>query len=165
MGITVSGTVTYGKPAFESLAILPGVTVALSEAVIDKAYLTWLDVSKLMATFPQNVKMLGDTVILQGPVAIISSLSPTKRLFMQCALAIAAGVVTYVFIKLMPVGNTRLKASTKVNGVKVNFTRSNVAVIGALATAALALSVFYVAGQYLPTQAGVYFYKQTPFYA
>jgi hypothetical protein len=165
MGFAVQGTATYGKPAFESLAILPRVTVALTEALIDKAYLTWLDISKLKAAFPQNVKIVGDTVILQGPVAIVSSLSPKSSLFIQCTLTLAVSVTAYVFIRYMPLGDIKLKASQKVEGVKVNYTRSHVAIVGALATAALTLSCFYVVDRYLPMQPGVYFYKQKHFYA
>src|SRR6266849_2460713 len=88
-GNTVS--VIYGKPLVDSVAKLPALVTALSEAVIDKAYLTWVDVNELMAAFPERVKMLGDNVIFQGPVAIISSVNPTQRLFAQCMLGLASG--------------------------------------------------------------------------
>ena len=163
MGMTVSGTVTYGKPLIASLASMPAVVVAFSEAVIDKTYLTWLDVSKLLTTFPEHVKVLGDTVILEGPVAIVSSMSPTRRLFMQCSLAIVVTFINYIALKSILPGRTSLKTSATIGGTGSSSTHGKkvVALIGALAMGALA---YFVAGRYLPSQAGVYFYKQAPFY-
>jgi hypothetical protein len=164
VGFSVNGTVTYGKPLIGSLASLPAVSVAFFEASIDKAYLTWLDVSKLRTAFPENVKAMGDTVILQGPVMIVSSMSPARRLFMQCSLAIAATFISYIAYKFLLPATSRLKFSARSGPVEASSThgRSAVVAVFALATGALA---YYVAGRYLPTQAGVYFYNQTPFHA
>jgi divalent metal cation (Fe/Co/Zn/Cd) transporter len=164
MGFSVHGTMTYGKPLIESVSTLPAVSVAFFEASIDKAFLAWLDVSKLLIAFPDNVKAMGDTVILQGPVMIVSSMSPTRRLFMQCSLALAATFISYVANKFLLPATSRLKLSARSGLLEASSThgRSVVAAIGALAMGAL---VYYIAGRYLPTQAGVYYYNQTPFHA
>ena len=150
MAVTVGRTVTYG------LASLPAV-VAFSEAVIDKTYLTWLDVNKLLTAFPQHVKLVGDAVIFQGPVAILSPKSLTSRHFIQCSLAIAIGAVYYIavdsFIQLGLVVFRRKLSPTY---------RAFVPKFGALAIGALC---YYMAGRYLPTQAGVYFDNRLSFYA
>ncbi len=161
MGVSISGTVIYGKPLVASLANMPAVVVALSEAVIDKTYLTWLDVSKLLKAFPEHVKLVGDTVTFQGPVAIVSSMSPTRRLIIQCSLAAALGGLHYLFFSRM-----LAKGSYAQNhrGFLVPPPLSRLRMIRiACFTLAGAYLGFYAAGRLLPTQAGVYFYKQPPF--
>lgn len=158
-GNTVS--VIYGKSLVDSLAKLPTVVAALSEAVIDKAYLTWVNVDELMAAFPERVKMLGDNVIFKGPVAIISSVNPTHRLFAQCMLGLASGALTYLFfwamalkkINHMPSSSASISAKTK-RYIKISRIFSLLSVgVG-----------FYLAGRCLPTQAGVYFLRLPPFH-
>lgn len=165
MGITISGNVTYGKPLVESLASMPNIVFALSQAVIDKTYLTWLDVSKLLAAFPEHVKVLGDTVTFQGPVAIVSSMSSTQSLYTKCMLGMASGVLCYLtclFAKAVapkrgnPMRYFSFKASTATNAKITKAIR--------ITCFAAAIAGFYFAGRYLPTQAGVYFHKQPPFY-
>ncbi|HEY5236485.1 MAG TPA: hypothetical protein VIJ14_09930 [Rhabdochlamydiaceae bacterium] len=163
MGMTVSGTVIYGKPVFASLASMPAVTVAFSEAVFDKAYLTWLDVSKLLTTFPEHVKVLGDTVTFQGPVAIVSSMSPTRRLFAQCMLGIAAGVLNYLFLNAFASKHVRLPSLAMSVPIAPRAERIRKIQIAAFSFLVAGLA-YYLAGRYLPTQAGVYFYKQPPFH-
>jgi hypothetical protein len=157
MGMTVSGTVTYGKPLVASWANLPSVVVAISQAVIDKTYLTWLDVNKLLTAFPEHVKLVGDTVIFRGPVAIVSSMSPTRSLFAQCMLGITSGVLCHLFIKAT---ESELYSA---------FPDSDYVKQGKRIQAAFSLLIigigFYLAGRLLPTQAGVYFFRQPPFYA
>jgi hypothetical protein len=156
MGVTIGRTVTYGKPLVASLASMPDVVVASSQAVIDKIYLTWLDVNKLLTAFPEHVKLVGDAVIFQGPVVIISPMSLTRRHLIQCSLAIVVGTMSFLFVQVIYSLISR-------GGAKISFTRrSVVALIGALATGAV---YYFVAGRYLPTQAGVYFGNQLPFYA
>ena len=160
MGMTISGTVTYGKPVIDSLASMPSVAIAFSEAVIDKAYLTWLDVSKLLTAFPEHVKVLGDTVTFQGPVAIISSLSPTQRLFAKCVIAFAYGVMTFVCVRAMRQRRLYQMGFHDLNGAKRIITIYSAAI--GLLSAGLG---YYLAGRLLPTQAGVYIFRQPPFHA
>lgn len=160
MGMTISGTVTYGKPLIDSLASMPNIVVAFSKAVIDKTYLTWLDVSKLLVAFPERVEVLGDTVSFQGPVAIISSINPTYRLFAKCVIGIACGVMTYLFLKAFtPKKSNQLTSSSVSISAKtkkhIRYSR-----LFSLLVAGLG---FYLAGRYLPTQAGVHFYGLPPF--
>jgi hypothetical protein len=154
-------TVTYGKPLVDNLAKLPDLVTALSEAVIDKAYLTWVDVNQLMAAFPERVKMLGDNVILQGPVAIISSVNPTHRLFAKCMLGLASGALTYLLFRArtpktinhLPMLSDSIAAKTR---RYITISR-----IFSLLSAGLG---FYLAGRCLPTQPGVYFLGQGYFH-
>ncbi len=158
-GNTVS--VTTGKPLADSLSKLPDLVTALSEAVIDKAYLTWVNVDELMAAFPERVKMLGDNVIFKGPVAIISSVNPTHRLFAKCMLGLATGALTYLLfwasapkkINHIPSSSASISAKTK-RYIKISRIFSLLSVgVG-----------FYLAGRCLPTQAGVYFLRLPPFH-
>lgn len=161
---TISGntvSVTYGKPLVDSLAKLPAVVTALSEAVIDKAYLTWLDVNELMAAFPERVKMLGDNVIFQGPVAIISSVNSTQRLFAQCMLSLACGALTYLFF--WATAPKKINHLTSSSASITNKTKRYIK-IGRIFSLVSAGIGFYLAGRLLPTQPGVYFLGQTPFH-
>lgn len=161
MGVTISGTVVYGKPLVASLASMPSVTVAFSQAVIDKTYLTWLDVGKLLTAFPNHVNLSGDTVTFQGPVAIVSSMSPTRRLVMQCSLAAVIGVVNYILGKYLLASRSYVEngrgelVARPLPGRKIGI------VLISLGCAAVA---YFVAGRLLPTQAGVYFFRQPPFH-
>jgi hypothetical protein len=140
MGMTVCGTVTYAKPLVDSLASMPTVVIAFSQAVIDKTYLTWLDVSKLLIAFPEPVQVLGDTVTFQGPVAIISSVTPEYRYYAQCVL----GIITFCVFKK--------KISKQGDDMIDSIASSILSLIGAGCA-------FYVAGRHLPTQAGVHFFS------
>jgi hypothetical protein len=161
MGMTISGTVTYGKPVIDSLASMPAVAIAFSEAVIDKAYLTWLDVSKLLTAFPEHVKLVGDTVTFQGPVAIVSSLSSTQRLFAKCAIAFASGVITSVFVR----GRRQRRVNHMLSSAPMNaHTKKMITIYSAVLGLINAGIGFYLAGRYLPTQAGVYIFRQPPFH-
>jgi len=158
MGVTIIGTLPYGKPLVASLASMPAVLVAFSQAVIDKTNLTWLDVNKLLTTFPEHVKLVGDTVIFQGPVGIISPISPTRRLFAQCMLGIASGVFHYLVLNAMAPQNLSLSVPIDPRAERVR--KIQIAAFSLL-NAGLG---FYLAGRYLPMLAGVYFSKQPPFY-
>lgn len=157
-GNTVS--VIYGKPLADTLAKLPAVVTALSEAVIDKAYLTWIDVNELMAAFPERVKMLGDNVTFQGPVAIISSVNPTHRLFAQCMLGLATGALTYLFFyATAPKRVNHMQQLDAPNKAKIE-RYIKISRIFFLISVGVG---FYLAGRFLPTQAGVYFLGQGSF--
>lgn len=159
MGMTISGTMTYGKPLVASLATMPSVAIAFSQAVIDKTYLTWLDVNKLLIAFPEHVKLVDDTVTFQGPVAIISSLSHTQRRYGVCMLGLAFGVITYISIKAMRQKRINHMVSYNANQSKRAKTIYSAAI--ALLSAGFG---FYLAGRILPTQPGIYFLGQPPFY-
>lgn len=141
---------------------LPPVVIALSEAVIDKAYLKWLDISKLLATFPEHVKVLGDNVTFQGPVAIVSSMSPIRRFFLQSTGAFLPFCLFNLFM-IKVVG----KKEKVIRSYFSNDKQAGRAVIVChIAGAILSLGAgFYLSGRCLPTQAGVHFYGQPYFYA
>lgn len=160
MGMTVGGIVTYGKPLVASWASMPAVAIAFSQAVIDKTYLTWLDVSKLLTAFPEHVKLVGDSVIFRGPVAIISSMSPTRILFAQCMLGITSGVLCHLFIKVITSEEERDLQSAYPDNDYIKQGRR----IEAAFSLTVAVAGFFFAGLLLPTQAGVYFFRQPPFY-
>ena len=128
--------------------------------MIDKIYLTWLDVNKLLATFPEHVKLVCDDVIFKGPVAIVSPMSLTKRHLIQCSYAIIAGVVSYIYMNFYFWAYAKFRAGGARNSF--TYTRIVVPLIGGLAMGALC---YYMAGRSLPTQAGVYFGNQPPFHA
>jgi hypothetical protein len=162
MGVTVSGTVTYGKPLVASLSNMPSVVVAFSQAMIDKTYLTWLDVSKLLKAFPEHVKLIGDTVIFQGPVAIVSSMSPTKRLVIQCSFAIVTAGIHYLFCRYLFA--LRKYDHNERGHLEARPLSTRRILYFALATFLSSAIGFYIAGRLLPSQAGVYFFRQPPFY-
>jgi hypothetical protein len=154
----ISGTVTYGKPLVDGLASMPSVVVAFSQAVIDKTYLTWLDVSKLLEAFPEHVQVLGDTVTFQGPVAIISSVNPTYRLFAKCVLGLASVALYRLFIRAMtPKQKNQLTSSVQVKN------KGQIAIIRIFFSYAFFGLGFYLADRFLPTQAGVHFYGLPPY--
>ncbi len=158
MGVTIIGTLPYGKPLVASLASMPAVIVAYSQAIIDKSHLTWLDVNKLLTAFPEHVKLVGDAVIFQGPVGIISPISPTRRLFAQCMLGIASGVLHYLFLNTLTSKNLSLSVPIDPRAERVR--KIQIAAFSLL-NAGLG---FYLAGRYLPMLAGVYFSKQPTFH-
>ncbi|HEX4840002.1 MAG TPA: hypothetical protein VFU89_06135 [Rhabdochlamydiaceae bacterium] len=72
-------TVTFGKTLTASLAHIPSITCVSTQAMIDKTYLKWLDIAKLLNAFPKHIQLVGDMVVFQGPVAIVLPWSPTKK--------------------------------------------------------------------------------------
>lgn len=144
------------------LPSLPPVVVALSEAVIDKAYLKWLDISKLLAAFPEHVKVLGDNVTFQGPVAIVSSMSPMRRVFLQSMGAMFPCALFYIFLHKVISKNVKVIYSYCSNGKQAGIAMTVCNLAGALLSFGVG---FYLTGRCLPTQASVHFYGQPSFYA
>lgn len=155
MGVEIRRTATF----FPSL---PPVVVALSEAVIDKAYLKWLDISKLLATFPEHVKVLGDNVTFQGPVAIVSSMSPMRRVFLQSMGAIFPCLLFHMFMLIVISKKERVISSYFHHDDKK--AAKAMAICQVVGTVLSLGAGFYLTGRCLPTQ-GVYFYGQPSFYA
>jgi hypothetical protein len=144
------------------LPSLPPVVVSLSGAVIDKAYLKWLDISKLLATFPEHVKVLGDNVTFQGPVAIVSSFSPMRRLFLQSMGAIFPCLLFHMFMRKVILKKERVISSYFPD---VKQAAKAMLIFNVVGTVLSLGAGFYLAGRCLPTQAGVHFYGQLSFYA
>jgi len=157
MGINASESVMYGKPL---VASLPAVKIYFFEAVLDKAYLAWLDVSKLLEAFPKHVQDLGGRVTVQGPVMIVKSMSSTRRLFIQCGIAFGAAVLVYIFLKMAVPKKDHILITA--SGVITSSQHRRKRIVLSLITG---LGAYYLAGRYLPTQAGVYFLGQPAFLA
>jgi hypothetical protein len=155
LGLSICGTASY----FPSM---PPVTLALFGAEIDKAYLRWLDVSKLLAAFPQQVKALGDIVTFQGPVAIVTSMGPIRRIFIQCLFSNLSGVVSFVFLNVIISKKERLISSSFSDGNNAKLA----ILISKLAAYFLGFGVgFYLTGRYFPLQPGIYIFGQPSFHA
>jgi len=155
MSIFGNDTVTYGKPASPSSHNLPFVTTAPVQASIDKAYLTWLEISKLLMAFPQRVQLVGDTVVFEGPVTIISPLSITRRFAMQSLVGIATGTCLLAFIALLI-----SKGASQWNPLSKKLLTVAVVSLGCGG----AIAGFYGTGLFLAlAKPGVYFYNVSSF--
>ncbi len=160
----VAFNVNIGRSLMSGLSNLPALTVALSQAVIHKANLSWLDVDKLQQAFPKNVQVLNDDVVLQGPVMLMSSVSPVRRLFIQGAAFLVAGLVSYsVFSKIFIKRTASLTTTGRINTEHMR--QRYRALICGVASVAFAGVASYASGRFLPTKAGVYFFNAKPFYA
>jgi len=153
MSILGGGTLTLEKPLVPGLAIMPIVTSATVQASIDKAYLAWLDLSKLLKAFPERVQLIGDTVVFQGPVTIFPPLGLTRRLIIQSFVGIAAGGLLLLF-------STTILLMMK-RGREVSLSKKQlIAYFGSICVGAVL--GFYAAGRCLPTP-GVHFYSYSSF--
>ncbi len=132
---------------------LPSVVIALSEVVIDKVYLKWLDISKLLATFPEHVKVLGDNVIFQ----IVFMMSPWTRFSLQ----IFGGSLSCMFMRRLTTNKKRVIRSYFSDDKQAKLAVAVCNLVGILLSFGAG---FYLTGRYLPTQAGVHFYGQPSFY-
>lgn len=167
-GVTVGSIFYFQKSSFTwaNSTPLPSIVFAFTKAVIDNCYLSWLDVNKLQAAFPNRVQVLGDTVTLTGPVTIVShNIGPLQRIYMQSAIAFAAVtvsfLVTFIFTSIFfpEPPNYRTRSSND----EIQITPRVIAL--AAVNLAVFVAAFYAAGRLIPTQAGIYFGKEVPFYA
>ncbi|HEX2579553.1 MAG TPA: hypothetical protein VHK67_04030 [Rhabdochlamydiaceae bacterium] len=148
--MTIGRNLSYGK------SLLPTFIAALHQATIDKSYLTWLDINKLLQAFPQHVNLIGDAVIFKGPVAIVSSISSAERHGMQWQLAVATGLIFLLCASYTVFLNSVVFHKKKPLSMR-NF------IVVASMTLAGGMYAFVAAGHSLPTQPGVYFPGQPPF--
>jgi hypothetical protein len=155
---------TYNFPKSFFNSTLPSIVFCQSKAIIDNCYLSWLDVGKLQAAFPSRVQILDDTVTLTGPVTIVShNIGPLQRIYMQSTVAFVAVLFTFAathfFIRIFPEPESqkRLTGADDKSWLKI--------ITVAAVHLAVFVGVYYAVGRLIPTQAGVYFNKEIPFYA